>query len=85
MLQKNNFDINLIILIFPIALLFRSFVLNLYLVVSSLNFIYFFNNKSVVKDLNLIICSFLTFYSYIILISIFSEMKYSQLDLPQHK
>lgn len=73
MLQKKNFDINLIILIFPIALLFRSFALNLYLVVSSLIFIFiFFNNKSVVKDLNLIICSFLTFYSYIILISIFS-------------
>ena len=73
MLQKKNFDINLIILIFPIALLFRSFALNLYLIVSSLIFIFIFlKNKSVLKDLNLIIYSFLTFYCYIILISIFS-------------
>ena len=74
MLQKKNFNINFIILIFPIVLLFRSFALNFFLVISSFVFIFLFlKNKSVLKDLNLIIYSFLAFYFYIVLISIFSD------------
>ena len=74
MLQNKNFNINFIIFVFPVVLLLRSLALNIFLVVLCFVFLYiYFKNKLILKDLNFIIYSFLTFYFYIVLISIFSD------------
>jgi O-antigen ligase len=74
MLKLNNSKINLLLFFFPLALVLRSTVLNLYIVFLGLIFVYYFFTKiqSYDKKFKNIIYSFFIFYTYIICISFFS-------------
>jgi len=74
MLKSNNININFLVYLFPVVLLLRSAILNLYIVSLGLIFIYYFFKKIQFYDKKFknIIYSFFVFYFYIIFISFFS-------------